>query len=177
MTYNDYFESPLGKIEIKASDKGITQVIFCGEQTTEVIPSPIIDECKSQLHAYFSGQLNDFQLPLDMQGTEFQNRVWRVLTTIPFGKTMSYLDIAEKLNNPKAVRAVGGANGRNPISLIVPCHRVIGSKGTLTGYAGGVARKQWLLEHEGIALKGNSDNLEALNDAIHRRQDKTQFLD
>ncbi|TDO98852.1 methylated-DNA--[protein]-cysteine S-methyltransferase [Marinomonas balearica] len=177
MIYNDYFESPLGKIEIKASEEGITQVIFCGEQTTEVISSPVIRECQQQLDAYFSRQLKHFTLPLDMQGTDFQKRVWQILTHIPFGKTLSYMDIAEQLNNPKAVRAVGGANGRNPISLLVPCHRVIGKKGTLTGYAGGVARKQWLLEHEGITVNDKSDNKEKLNEAIHRRQDKTQFLD
>ena len=105
-------------------------------------------EVKKQLQAYFAKELTAFDLPLAMSGTEFQRKVWAGLLTIPCGQTLSYLGLARQINAPKAVRAVGLANGKNPISIIVPCHRVIGSNGKLTGYAGGVPRKQWLLEHE-----------------------------
>ena len=112
-----------------------------------------------------------------MQGSRFQTSVWRCLTKIPFGKTRTYRDIADMLNNHKAVRAVGGANGRNPISIIVPCHRVIGSNGSLTGYAGGIERKLWLLKHENIDVKASKAN-EGLDikNVIHMRQAKTHFL-
>lgn len=175
MIYNEYYESPVGLIEFKASDKGITQLIFCGEHKKQVTSNDVTKECKKQLEAYFSGQLKKFELPLDWTGTKFQKSVWEILTEIPFGQTLSYQDIAIKLNNPKSVRAVGGANGRNPITLIVPCHRVIGANSTLTGYAGGVARKKWLLEHEGIKVKAGNIKQE-LNEVINLRQEKTQFL-
>lgn len=180
--YRQYMDSPLGLIEIKASAKGVTQVIFCGEQTAldhpvDVIGNEMTERCKQQLFEYFNGSRTTFHLPLDQYGTVFQQSIWDCLTRIPFGNTRSYGDIANMINNPKSVRAVGGANGRNPISIIVPCHRVIGANGTLTGYAGGIARKLWLLRHEGIAIKtaketGKSD----LKDIIHTRQSKTQFL-
>ena len=106
------------------------------------------DETRRQLDEYFAGQRHIFDLPLAAEGTEFQLAVWRELTHIPFGETCSYGDIARRVGRPAASRAVGAANGRNPISIIVPCHRVIGSTGALTGYGGGEARKRWLLEHE-----------------------------
>ena len=173
MMYCDYFESPLGTMEIKATDEGICQVIFCGEHKEPTVPSRVITQCIAQLEEYFTGTRQSFDLPLDPVGTEFQKSVWQALCEIPFGHTHSYLQLAEQLNNPKAVRAVGGANGRNPKTLIVPCHRVIGASGTLTGYAGGVERKQWLLAHEGVP--GFAKPL-ALDEVIHTRQDKTQFL-
>ncbi|WP_085902489.1 methylated-DNA--[protein]-cysteine S-methyltransferase [Kiloniella majae] len=175
--YTDYIETPLGMVEIKASEKGVRHVIFCGSERTAVEPSSITDRCKQQLKEYFDGSRKEFDLSLDPQGTDFQKSVWAILTKISFGETLSYMDIAEKLSNPKGVRAVGGANGRNPISLILPCHRVVGSNGTLTGYAGGVARKQWLLEHEGIQLNflKKTEQLD-LQDVIYTRQDKTRFL-
>ena len=105
-----------------------------------------------QLQAYFAGNLQQFSLPLAAGGTAFQQQVWQALTTVPYGKTASYGDIAKAINNPKGVRAVGLANGKNPIGIIVPCHRVIGANGTLTGYAGGVDKKAWLLVHEGVSL-------------------------
>ena len=173
--YNDYLESPLGLIEFKASEAGITQLIFCGKQTTDVRANDLTRECQAQLKDYFAGKLTQFSLPLDIRGTEFQKKVWHELAQIAYGKTLSYMDIANRLNNPKAVRAVGGANGRNPITLILPCHRVIGANGQLTGYAGGTARKKWLLKHEGVDLQPEKTSL-SLPDVIHQRQDKTQFL-
>lgn len=108
----------------------------------------VFAETIRQLKAYFAGELTEFDLPVKMSGTTFQNSVWQVLITIPFGTSASYKDIAERIEAPKAVRAVGLANGRNPISIVVPCHRVIGASGKLTGYSGGLPRKQWLLAHE-----------------------------
>jgi len=175
--FTDYINSPLGTIECKASQKGITQVIFSGAKKGHVKTNDITDACKKQLAEYFAGKRKNFDLPLDQQGTVFQKSVWDCLTKIPFGKTLSYSEIAEQLHNPKAVRAVGGANGRNPISLIVPCHRVIGASGTLTGYAGGIERKLWLLQHEGIEVKNSKTNDKLdINNVIHTRQDKTQYL-
>ncbi len=175
--YNDYIETPLGTIEFKASEHGITQLIFCGTSKTAIKPSPITDQCKKQLQEYFSGGRNQFDVPLDPKGTTFQKSIWACLMDIPFGETRSYMDLANQINNPKAIRAVGGANGRNPISIIVPCHRVIGSDRSLTGYAGGVARKQWLLEHEGIAIPASQQaDLFTLDSVTNTRQSKTQYL-
>jgi methylated-DNA-[protein]-cysteine S-methyltransferase len=109
----------------------------------------LLDEARRQLVAYFAGRLKVFDLPLAPNGTEFQRRVWSALTKIPFGATTSYAQLARRVGNEAAVRAVGAANGRNPIPIIVPCHRVIGSNGSLTGFGGGLPRKQWLLRHEG----------------------------
>jgi methylated-DNA-[protein]-cysteine S-methyltransferase len=175
--YTDYMESPLGVIELKASDEGITQVIFCGDQRGAVKANDVTDCCKQQLTEYFSGERTRFDVKLDAQGTDFQKEVWQCLSEISFGQTKTYLDIAKRVNRPKGSQAVGGANGRNPISIIVPCHRVIGKNGSLTGYAGGLERKLWLLAHEGIAIKPTKNN-EALDiqNVIHARQSKTQFL-
>ena len=109
----------------------------------------LLDEARRQLTAYFAGRLKVFDLPLAPNGTEFQRHVWTELTRIPFGATISYAQLARRVGNEAAVRAVGAANGRNPIPIIVPCHRVIGSDGSLTGFGGGLSRKQWLLKHEG----------------------------
>jgi methylated-DNA-[protein]-cysteine S-methyltransferase len=177
LVYIDYIDSPLGLVEFKASDKGITQVIFCGSERGEIKANRITDCCKQQLSEYFQGQRKSFDVPLDPQGTDFQKLVWQNLLNIPFGQTNTYLDIAKKVDRPKGSQAVGGANGRNPISILVPCHRVVGSNGSLTGYAGGIERKLWLLEHEGIELKSTkgNDTLD-IQDVIHTRQSKTQFL-
>lgn len=177
IVYTDYIKTPLGLVEFKASKKGITQLIFCGDKKADVNANEITDCCKQQLIEYFQGQRKAFDVPLDPQGTDFQKLVWQNLLKIPFGKTNTYLDIAKMVNRPKGSQAVGGANGRNPISIIVPCHRVIGTNGTLTGYAGGIERKLWLLDHEGIevkSVKGN-DKLD-IQKVIHTRQAKTQFL-
>jgi len=175
--FTDYYHSPLGWIEFKASDCGICQLIFCGRDKGSSKPNQITDLCKQQLEQYFTKQCRTFEVPLDAQGTDFQREVWRCLAQIPYGETATYLDIAKRVNRPKGSQAVGGANGRNPISIIVPCHRVIGSNGALTGYAGGIERKLWLLEHEGIAT-GDQQKVahRAIDSVIGLRQSKTQFL-
>jgi len=147
--YIDYMMTPVGVLELQASELGITEISYCESANNTIISHDIIDRCKQQLTEYFEGKRREFDLPLDQLGTNFQKSVWASLIKIPFGQVVSYRDIANMINNPKAVRAVGAANGKNPISIIVPCHRVIGSNGTLTGYAGGLARKAWLLKLEG----------------------------
>ncbi len=153
--YFQEFSSPFGQIFIYANNKAIKALLFkpwqnalannAIEQT-----NPIIDCCHQQLTEYFLGQRASFNLPLDAEGTEFQQKVWQKLYQIPFGESWSYGQLARAIGNKNASRAVGAANGKNPISIIVPCHRVIGANGSLTGYAGGLAAKQWLLKHEGI---------------------------
>ena len=177
MMYTDYLETPLGTVEIKASQKGITQVIFSGTEKSTIKSSKITDDCKKQLKEYFEGKRKTFDLPLNPQGTAFQKSIWASLEKIPFGRVLSYRDIADMISNRKAVRAVGAANGRNPIGIIIPCHRVIGSDGSLTGYAGGIERKLWLLKHEGIDVKKLKihDKLDIKN-VMHTRQSKTQYL-
>lgn len=173
--YNDYFQSPLGLIEFKATEQGICQLIFCGQQTTSVKQNATTKACQQQLAGYFNRELTQFDLPLDMAGTAFQQQVWQQLRQISFGQSQTYQQLAKALNNPKAVRAVGAANGRNPITLIVPCHRVIGANGKLTGYAGGVERKAWLLQHEGIISESQFSGSELAN-VCEQRQQKTEFL-
>jgi len=149
MNYIDYFHSPLGWVEIQASNDAITSVVLRDELTTfSLNSSPITSNCARQLAEYFDGSRTTFDLPIHQNGTDFQQGVWNALKNIPFGKTVSYGYIAKKINNPKSVRAVGAANGKNKVWIIVPCHRVIGSDGSLTGYAGGLERKKWLLNHE-----------------------------
>jgi methylated-DNA-[protein]-cysteine S-methyltransferase len=145
--------SPIDDIIIQASDKGVCYVGFYPPQNYSTTPlsaiiNPHILCCALQLNEYFTNARTRFDVPLDTKGTAFQQSVWQALCDVPFGKVATYKDVAVKLNNPKAVRAVGAANGKNPISIIVPCHRIIGANKTLTGYAGGLARKQWLLNHE-----------------------------
>ena len=145
--------SPLGDI-ILAGEDAITYVAFADSHKAAHLglewarDDGAFRAAAEQLRAYFAAELTRFDLELDLRGTEFQRRVWQKLLTIPFGKTTTYGRIAEELGDPKAVRAVGLANGRNPISIIVPCHRVVGADGSLTGYGGGLHRKQWLLAHE-----------------------------
>ncbi|PCK03607.1 MAG: cysteine methyltransferase [Alteromonadaceae bacterium] len=146
--YVDYMNSPVGILEIGASERGVTQVIFCESESRDINKSSITSRVVEQLNEYFNRDRECFDLPFDQEGTQFQQAVWQQLLHIPFGQTASYGDVAKAMNNPKAMRAVGAANGKNPISIIVPCHRVIGSNGSLTGYAGGLARKTWLLKHE-----------------------------
>ena len=147
--YRAYYESEIGLLEITANDKGITSVIFV-EERKEENASKIVEQCLTELDEYFHQKRTEFTVPLSADGTLFQKSVWDALYTIPYGVSASYLDIAKKVENIKAVRAIGGANSRNPISIIVPCHRVIGKSGKLVGYAGGLWRKEWLLKHEGI---------------------------
>jgi len=146
----DYLDTPIGVLEIEASTKAVTKVVFTQSNKRVTNSNEITDSCKQQLVEYFNGERKTFELSLQQQGTDFQKLIWNSLKQIAYGKTVSYGYIATKINNPKAVRAVGAANGKNLIGIIVPCHRVIGSNGTLTGYAGGLDRKAWLLKHEGI---------------------------
>ncbi len=142
--------SPLGTLVIAASDAGITAIQF--HDDPPALPGSdhaLLRLCIEELDAYFQGQLRTFSVPLDLRGTPFQQRVWNLLLTIPYGATRTYMDLAERLGDRRAVRAVGAANGKNPVAIVVPCHRVIGSDGDLTGYAGGLWRKEWLLAHEG----------------------------
>lgn len=150
--YHDYLDTPIGFISIQASESGVQKVIFTGKETLPIQQNKWTAACKEQLKEYFSGTRRIFDLPLDQTGTLFQKKVWAHLLSIPFGESASYGDIAQIIHNPKAVRAVGAANGKNPISIIVPCHRVMGSNGKLTGYAGGLERKSWLLKHENITF-------------------------
>lgn len=140
--------SLLGTVKIVGDEHGISliSILSEGEVTTE-IPTQL-KECVSQLQEYFNGERTDFSFKLNPKGTDFQQRVWQELLNIPFGKTISYLDLSKRLGDVKAIRAVASANGRNPLLIVVPCHRVIGTDGSLTGYSGGLWRKKWLLEHE-----------------------------
>jgi methylated-DNA-[protein]-cysteine S-methyltransferase len=150
-TYKAYYDSPIGLIEVVGTDEVIKSLNFIepGGQTETAPPSPVVADCLAQLDEYFKGQRREFSLPLDPDGTGFQKKVWQQLLTVGYGQTASYLEIARQLGNEKAIRAVGGANGQNPISIIIPCHRIIGSDGSLIGYGGGLWRKAWLLNHEG----------------------------
>ena len=139
--------TPIGNMEIIASKQAILSVLFV-EGAISDKPNKLTDLAKKQLFEYFSGQRQYFDLPLQAQGTNFQKSVWQALLGIEYAHTCSYQDIANTINNSKAVRAVGSANGKNPLTIIVPCHRVIGADGSLTGYASGVDRKAWLLKHE-----------------------------
>ena len=148
------YASPLGQMTIQANHKGLLGAWF-KTQTTQpanlgqlVDDHPLLNLTTSQLDEYFAGKRHAFSIPLAANGTPFQLKVWQALTTIPFATTWSYQDLASAIGNPKAVRAVGLANGKNPISIIVPCHRVIGKNGSLTGYAGGIETKAWLLNLE-----------------------------
>lgn len=145
-----YLQSPIGWLEICGTTSSVTAINFRDEQgvTSKNIPDHIND-CKNQLAEYFDGKRVTFDVKLNPDGTTFQQMVWSELQKINFGDTLSYGDIARKLNDDKLTRAVGNANGKNPIAVIIPCHRVIGENGSLTGYAGGMWRKKWLLEMEG----------------------------
>ena len=146
--YKTYYESEIGILEISGNAEGIVSIIYVDE-VPEVIEVPVcLEKCLRQIDEYFKGKRMEFTLDLLPQGTDFQLNIWGKLREIPFGKTVSYADIAQAAGNKKAVRAVGGANGRNRINIVIPCHRVIGKNGTLTGYGGGLWRKEWLLNHE-----------------------------
>lgn len=146
--YIEQMNTPLGNMEITANNKAVISVYFKDMDTKTENKNDITTECKQQLEQYFASERTVFDLPLEHHGTDFQKQVWQALLDIPFGTVASYLNIAQAINNPKAIRAVGAANGKNPHTIIVPCHRIIGSNGTLTGYASGLERKSWLLEHE-----------------------------
>ncbi len=144
-----YLQTPLGTAEICGDENGISEVKITDAEagSSEEVPKEL-QPVTRQLSAYFDGNLKEFDLKLNPAGTDFQKKVWAALLNIPYGTTTSYLELSKKLGDVKAIRAVAAANGKNPLWVIVPCHRVIGSDGSLTGYAGGLARKKWLLEHE-----------------------------
>ena len=150
-TYYDHFETPLGLMEVTATDCAVKSIYFVG-QAKKIDANKITEAAKTQLIEYFEAERTEFDLPLDADGTEFQKKVWAALLTIPSGETCTYGDIAKQIDNPKGMRAVGLANGKNPLTIVVPCHRVIGSNGKLTGYASGTDRKAWLLNHESDSL-------------------------
>ena len=147
-----FYKSPIGYIKIKAENEYITEVSFVKENIDikgDKKCSRVIEKCKNQLEEYFLGERNTFDLKIKfLRGTDFQMRVWNELKYIPYGETVSYKYIAEKINNPNAVRAVGGANNKTPISIIIPCHRVIGANGKMVGYAEGIDKKEFLLNLE-----------------------------
>ncbi len=141
-------KTPLGITTIMGDENGISVISVSDEgDISEQIPA-VLQEAVSQLMAYFEGKRTTFDFKLNPKGTEFQQKIWNGLLEIPFGKTMSYLELSKKLGDVKAIRAVASANGKNPLWIVIPCHRVIGTDGSLTGYAGGLWRKKWLLEHE-----------------------------
>ncbi len=145
-----FFKTPLGVATVTGDENGITKVSITEESNIEVsteIPN-YLEASVTQLQEYFRGERTDFDLVLNPSGTDFQKKVWEELLNVPFGKTATYLDIAKRLGDAKCIRAAATANGKNPLWIIIPCHRIIGSDGSLTGYAGGLWRKKWLLDHE-----------------------------
>jgi methylated-DNA-[protein]-cysteine S-methyltransferase len=154
--------TPIGEILISARAEGVSGISFEERWSPSGVPAQSGDKlslemvrwARTELDAYFAGALQLFSVPFLLNGTQFQENVWTALRSIPYGEVVSYRDIADRIGNRKAVRAVGAANGQNPVPIIIPCHRVIGTDGSLTGFGGGLPRKQWLLEHEG-ALTGH----------------------
>lgn len=148
-----FIQSPLGITKIVGDENGVSVISVLQEgELSKKIPKELKDAV-TQLNEYFEGKRQNFDFKINPKGTEFQQKVWLELLNIPFGKTMSYLDLSKKLGDIKAIRAVASANGKNPLWIVVPCHRVIGTDGSLTGYAGGLWRKKWLLEHESPSLQ------------------------
>jgi methylated-DNA-[protein]-cysteine S-methyltransferase len=150
-TYTTYYHSPVGLLKISGTEHFISEVSF--HDTSQKTASnkdmpPMVIQCIEQLIQYFNGQRRIFEFPITQEGTSFQQDVWNQLMIIPFGKTISYLELARKIGDPKATRAVANANGKNNVAIVVPCHRVIGSNRELIGYGGGLWRKKWLLDHE-----------------------------
>lgn len=147
-----FVKTPLGIAKLEGDETGLSGITILDseEATTSVIPE-VLEDAAYQLQEYFEGKRKSFDLELNPLGTDFQKKVWKALLDIPFGKTLSYLELSKKLGDVKAIRAVAAANGKNPLWIVVPCHRIIGSDGSLIGYAGGLHRKKWLLEHESPA--------------------------
>ncbi|WP_290612928.1 methylated-DNA--[protein]-cysteine S-methyltransferase [Arsukibacterium sp. UBA3155] len=146
--FQQTIDSPLGDMQIFANEQGLLRVTLGKIVATPDASSALTRLAAEQLEQYFYGDLTTFNLPLAATGTPFQQQVWQALCQLPYGTTCSYASIADSIAKPKAVRAVGAANGRNPLAIVVPCHRVIGANGSLTGYAGGLRNKAWLLQHE-----------------------------
>lgn len=154
--YKGYYQSPIGNIEIVSDSNSIVELSFTEEKGTELTADApeILRAALKQIAEYFQGSRKSFELKLNAQGTEFQKKVWHQLTQVPYGKTACYGDIALAVGNHKASRAVGGANNKNRIAIIIPCHRIVGADGSMTGYAGGIWRKEWLLQHEKTHKEG-----------------------
>ncbi|MEX1238946.1 MAG: methylated-DNA--[protein]-cysteine S-methyltransferase [Cyclobacteriaceae bacterium] len=144
-----FYASPLGDLAITSHEDKITGVSFLTAERSGESPTPIIEQCISEVDEYFFRGRKFFNVELQFSGTDFQNKVWNQLLTIPYGRTISYLELAIRVGDINSIRAVGFANGQNPIAILVPCHRVIGKNGDLIGYAGGLDKKIWLLQHEG----------------------------
>lgn len=153
ITYRAYYKSPLGLLTITANEKAITGLHFVENKEEKEKLNGVIKDCLQQLSEYFNRERYDFNLVLQQEGTELQQRVWKELQKIPYGMTMSYLNMARKIKNRTLSRAVGNASGKNNIPIIIPCHRLIGSNGSLTGYSGGIENKRWLLEFEKEAVE------------------------
>lgn len=152
-SYTTYYQSEIGLLEIRGSEQGIGSIAFVESRAAKDSDSHLLlQDCVVQMDEYFRGTRREFSVTLDLQGTDFQKQVWQYLVTIPYGQIVSYHEIAIALGKPKGSQAIGNANGKNPIPIIVPCHRVLGSNGKLTGYAGGLWRKEWLLKHEGALI-------------------------
>ena len=153
------YESPIGMIEIVGTNEAISSILFSEKDKRVNFSStetpPVLEECYKQLDEFFKGERRDFSFSYQLQGTDFQKTVWKALIEIPYGQTVAYKDIAFSIGNEKAIRAVGNANGKNKLSIVIPCHRIIGSNGKLTSYAGGLWRKEWLLQHERYSNKGH----------------------
>ena len=157
MTSTKQLDSPIGRLRLVATDQGLSHLLF-DQQVGEDLDSagnaaetdnhPVLDEAATQLEEYFAGRRQEFDIPLDLSGTEFQRAAWSALANVPFGETRSYRQQAEAISRPKAVRAIGAANGQNPVPIVLPCHRIVGSDGSLTGYGGGLPIKEYLLNHE-----------------------------
>jgi len=153
--FEAYYKSPVGNLRIISNDSDIIKIEFTEDYFKMKMVPVQIQRCISQLDEYFKGERKKFQVDINPAGTEFQSKIWNLLLKIPYGKTISYLELSQQFGDEKAIRAIASANGKNPVPIIVPCHRVIGNNGKLTGYAGGLLKKQWLLEHEG-AIKQKS---------------------
>jgi methylated-DNA-[protein]-cysteine S-methyltransferase len=151
--YYDYIDTPLGELELTSSNDFLVSALFVKTEKNLLSKQPVLhsainEEAKKQLNAYFKKELTQFKLPINPAGTSFQKMVWSELVKIPFGTAISYLTLAKKLGDPNSIRAAASANGKNPITIIIPCHRVIGSDGKLVGYSGDLWRKEWLINHE-----------------------------
>ena len=159
-SFTTYYQSPVGLLQIAGTSQFISEVKFIDEpekvtvKTESTALPPMAIQAVEQLIEYFHGQRRFFELPISQEGTPFQQKVWAELMNIPFGKTISYLELSHRLGDPKVIRAAAAANGRNDVAIIVPCHRVIGSNNQLVGYGGGLPRKKWLLQHENKIAHG-----------------------
>ncbi|MEP6738655.1 MAG: methylated-DNA--[protein]-cysteine S-methyltransferase [Chryseolinea sp.] len=153
MSGRQYYESPVGDLIIESENEKIITVNFSRDIRLEEFKTPVIDQCVTELDGYFFSGRKFFTVGLELRGSDFQKKVWNELLNVPYGSTLSYESIAIRVGNIKSIRAVGLANGQNPIAIIVPCHRIIGKNGDLVGYGGGLENKKWLLYHEGAILR------------------------